>query len=290
MPLITFTGLPCSGKTTWAKKLISLLEAKIEDAKASNAPGHNYKIIYHSDETLGISHNTYMESNSEKHARGSQMSAVKRDLSRTTIVILDSLSYIKGFRYQLFCEAKGVVTPHCVVQVMNPLEKCLEWNANHDNKWEEHVISQLQMRYEEPNADSRWDSPLFTVVSDYEKESLPINEMWDALVLKRPPPPNAATLVKPTLGNNYLQDLDKRTQDVISKIIQHQQLSAVGGEVIIDAKEKLSIEMPSTSVSIAQLQRMRRTFISLNRMRSVDADRITPMFVDYINRSFDSEN
>lgn len=290
MPLITFTGLPCSGKTTWAKKLISLLEARIEDAKATNGPGHNYKIIYHSDETLGISHNTYVESSTEKHSRGTQMSAVKRDLSRTTIVILDSLSYIKGFRYQLFCEAKGVVTPHCVVQVMNPLEKCLEWNANHNSQWDEQLISQLQMRYEEPNADSRWDSPLFTLISDYENETLPIDEMWDALVLKRPPPPNAATLVKPTLGNNYLQDLDKRTQEVISKIIQHQQLSAIGGEVIIDAKAKLVVEMPPTSVSIAQLQRMRRTFISLNRMRSVDADRITPMFVDYINRSLDSEN
>ncbi|KAF7583939.1 Chromatin associated protein KTI12 family protein [Clavispora lusitaniae] len=289
MPLITFTGLPCSGKTTWAKKLIALLEKKIEEAKAGDQPGHNYKIIYHSDDTLGISHDTYKDSNLEKHARGTQMSAVKRDLSRTCFVILDSLSYIKGFRYQLFCEAKGVVTPHCVVQVMNPVEKCIEWNTNHDNKWDEEVISQLQMRYEEPNADTRWDSPLFSVVSDYDKETLPIDEIWDALVLKRPPPPNAATLVKPTSGNDYLQELDKKTQEVISKIIQHQQISSVGGHAVIEADQNLVVEMPSHTVSIAQLQRMKRTFVGLNRMRSVDIDRITAMFVGYINRSFSSE-
>lgn len=289
MPLITFCGLPCSGKTTWAKKLASSLEQKILDAQTDNAPGHNYKVIYHSDETLAIPHETYKESNLEKNARGTQMSAVKRDLSRSTIVILDTLSYIKGFRYQLFCEAKGVVTPHCVVQVMNPVAKCIEWNRKHDNPWDEEDIHQLEMRFEEPNADTRWDSPLFTLVSDYENEKLPLDEIWDALVLKRPPPPNAATLVKPTSGNNYLQELDKKTQDVISKMIQHQQLSAVGGEVIIDASQGAVIQMPATSVSIAQLQRIRRTFVSLNRMRSIDADRITSVFVDYMNRSLNSD-
>lgn len=289
MPLITFCGLPCSGKTTWAKKLRSLLEQKIADAQAENAPGHNYKIIYHSDETLGISHDTYRDSNMEKSARGTQMSAVKRDLSRSNIVILDTLSYIKGFRYQLFCEAKGVVSPHCVVQVMNPVSKCIEWNANHTNPWDADVIRQLEMRFEDPNADTRWDSPLFTLVSDYDQEKLPVDEIWDALVLKRPPPPNAATLVKPTSGNNYLQELDKKTQDVISKIIQHQQLSSVGGDVVVDAALKLVIHMPAAPVSIAQLQRVRRTFVSLNRMRSIDADRITSVFVDYMDRSLNSD-
>lgn len=174
MPLITFTGLPSSGKTTWAKELQRQLQKKIETAKESNTPGHNYNIIYHSDETLGISHDVYRDSNLEKHARGNQMSAVKRDLSRSNFVILDSLAYIKGFRYQLFCEAKGVVTPHCVIQVINPIEKCIEWNESEskENKWDQDLVHQLLMRYEEPNGDSRWDSPLFTILSADENEKL----------------------------------------------------------------------------------------------------------------------
>lgn len=292
MPLITFTGLPSSGKTKWAKKLQALLEDKIKSAKESNDPGHNYSIIYHSDETLGISHDTYTDSNMEKHARGNQMSAVKRDLSRTNFVILDSMAYIKGFRYQLYCEAKGVVTPHCVIHVMSSLETSLKWNSSNDegNKWDEDLIKQLSMRYEEPNNDTRWDSPLFTIMSDYEKETIPIDEIWDCLVLKRPPPPNAATLVKATSGNDFLQELDKQTLAVVSKIVQHQQLMSIGGDALIDKEKKLYVEMPASSVSIAQLQRIRRSYISLNRMRSVDIDRITPLFVEYVNRSLNNED
>jgi protein KTI12 len=110
--------------------------------------------------------------------------------------------------------------------------------------------------------------------------------MWDCLVLKKVAPPNAATLVKPTSGNNFLQELDQKTQAVISAIVQHQQIASIGGQVKV---EDMVIEMPAHAVSTAQLQRIRRTFVALNRMRSIDIDRITSLFVEYINRTFESE-
>ncbi|CCE86211.1 Piso0_005868 [Millerozyma farinosa CBS 7064] len=291
MPLITFTGLPSSGKTYWALKLKEGLDGKIEEAKRSQGPGSNYNVIYHSDETLGIPNESYRESSTEKHSRGSQMSAVKRDLSRSNIVILDSLSYIKGFRYQLYCEAKNVLTPHCVIHVVNPLDNCLEWNEKNiaEKRWDSELIKQICMRYEEPNDDNRWDSPLFTLASNVENEELPLDEIWDSLVLKKPPPPNAATLIKPATGTNYLQELDKRTQDVVAKIIQHQQLTNLGGQVIIDKEKNISVDLPPKTVTIAQLQRIRRAYVSLNRMRTVDPTRITPLFVEYLDRSLNND-
>lgn len=293
MPLVIFTGLPCSGKTTWAKKLVEQLEVRIEEAKKTSAPGYNYTVVYHSDETLGIDHKIYHDLTLEKHARGTQMLAVKRDVGRARIVVLDSLAYIKGFRYQLYCEAKGVGTPHCVVQVMSLEEKCIERNnerPENDLKWDPELISQLAMRYEEPNSSTRWDSPLFSVMTDEGNDTLAFNDIWEALVLKRAPPPNAATVVKPTSGNNFLQELDAQTSTVVSKICQHQQLFSVGGDVLIDKQENLVVEMPSTAVSLAQLQRLRRTYISLNRMRTIDVKRITPMFVEYVNTSLSKDN
>ena len=67
------------------------------------------------DQTLGLSRDVYKEARSEKDARAAEYSAVKRHLGRDTIVIADGLNYIKGFRYQLYCEAKAVQTPSCVV-------------------------------------------------------------------------------------------------------------------------------------------------------------------------------
>lgn len=73
------------------------------------------------DQTLGVSRSVYHTAKAEKDARAEEYSAVKRVLSRDDIVIADGLNYIKGFRYQLYCEAKAVSTPSCVVSGNNIL-------------------------------------------------------------------------------------------------------------------------------------------------------------------------
>ncbi|KAI3403793.1 KTI12 [Candida oxycetoniae] len=287
MPLVVVTGYPCSGKTTWAKRLKSELERRILAAKANSDPGYNYKVTYYSDETFGITHDVYGDSTKEKIARGSQISAVKRDLSKNNIVILDSMAYIKGFRYQLYCESKGMATSHCVLHVIAPLDKCLEWNAKvaQQVQWDVDIMKQLQMRYEEPNRDAKWDSPLFEV-THMEGDLLPMDEIWNALVLKKAPVPNAATTIQSTSDNSFLQELDRRTHEVISTVLQQQQLT--GGRVQID--KDLIVTIPMGTASTAQLQRIRRSFISLNRMRTIERDRIIPFFVDYLDRSLNNED
>ena len=69
------------------------------------------------DQSLGLSRDVYREARTEKEARATEYSAVKRALGKECIVIADGLNYIKGFRYQLYCEAKAVETPHCVVRL-----------------------------------------------------------------------------------------------------------------------------------------------------------------------------
>lgn len=138
MPLVIFSGLPCSGKSTRAESLRDKLTEKISQLQP-NEPGANYKVILHTDESLGITKEKYRESKTEKSLRGLQMSAVKRDISRNNIVILDSPAYIKGFRYQLHCEAKSLSTTCCVIHVMAPLNTCLEWNSKRSKIGRAHV-------------------------------------------------------------------------------------------------------------------------------------------------------
>jgi protein KTI12 len=142
------------------------------------------------------------------------------------------------------------------------------------------------MRYEEPNSDTKWDSPLFSALSQDPEETLPMDDIWNALVLKKAAPPNTATLVKPTSGNTFLQELDKKTQQVVSQILQQQQITS--GDVVIE--NGLVVSIPTGTVSTAQLQRIRRSYISLNRMRSIEIDRIVPLFVEYLNRSLNNDD
>jgi len=136
-------------------------------------------------------------------------------LGRDAVVVADGLNYIKGVRYQLYCEAKAVGTASCVVcvppfsrgflwvcgvygwqrewrltelkvHVGTPVEKCREINkrllddAEVDGGYEEDVFENLVYRYEEPNGMTRWDSPLFTVL--YDDAELPFEQIWEAIV------------------------------------------------------------------------------------------------------------
>lgn len=62
-----------------------------------------------------MSRTVYRDARPEKTARDAAMSAVKRVVGRDSVVIVDGLNYIKGYRYQLYCEAKAAQTGSCVV-------------------------------------------------------------------------------------------------------------------------------------------------------------------------------
>ena len=116
--LVLLTGYPSSGKSHRASQLVDFFKSKI--AANTALPAHDSRIsrlkVHHvSDQTLGLTRDVYREARSEKVARAAEYSAIKRLLGRDDIVVADGLNYIKGFRYQLFCDAKAVSTPSCVV-------------------------------------------------------------------------------------------------------------------------------------------------------------------------------
>lgn len=128
-------------------------------------------------------------------------------MSRDDIVIADGMNYIKGYRYQLYCEAKALLTPSCVVQIGAPADKCREWNKaitgqvdqaisvvkDGRKPYTEDVLDNLIFRYEEPNGMTRWDSPLFVI--PWEDKDVPGQDIWDAMVNAATIRPNQATVM-----------------------------------------------------------------------------------------------
>ncbi|KAF1945891.1 chromatin associated protein KTI12 [Clathrospora elynae] len=294
MPLVLISGFPSAGKSTRAAQLKEYCESKIASSTA-DARVSRLKVHLINDQTLGLSRSVYHSAKAEKDARAEEYSAVKRVLSRDDIVIADGLNYIKGFRYQLYCEAKALQTPSCVLHIGTPAERCRENNKklladeNSGGGYEEDDFENLIFRYEEPNGMTRWDSPLFIVVE--EDETPPCDQIWEAMVgsdgKMKVVKQNLATVLKPATEQNYLYELDKTTSDIVAQMLVYQKDHAGegGGEVAVQDVEK-PIELPATPMTLPQLQRIRRQFITMNRQHSFSKARIKEVFVDYLNAEF----
>lgn len=115
MQLILISGYPASGKTHRSNQLVEFFKSKIQ--ASSDARISRLKVCHINPQSLGLNRDVYQEAQTEKDARATEYSAIKRALGKDTIVIADGLNYIKGFRYQLYCEAKAVQTPSCVVRI-----------------------------------------------------------------------------------------------------------------------------------------------------------------------------
>lgn len=129
MPLIVIAGNPCTGKTTFANILVNHLKTKgIVHVDLVN------------EESLNITKQVgYQNSFHEKSTRSSLKSSVDHKLNADQYIIMDSLNYIKGFRYELYCSARTYRTPHCVVWIDCSEETALLLNQQKTDCYDEQV-------------------------------------------------------------------------------------------------------------------------------------------------------
>ncbi|MCJ1341968.1 hypothetical protein MMC31_000147 [Peltigera leucophlebia] len=291
MPLILISGYPSSGKTYRSRQLLDFFNSKISSSPDPRI--QRLSVCHVNDQSLGLQRSVYGESRTEKDARAAEYSTVKRALGRETIVIADGLNYIKGFRYQLYCEAKALQTPSCVIHVGTPVEECKQINTRLledpgvDGGYPQDVFNDLVYRYEEPNGMTRWDSPLFTV--PYEDEKPPFEDIWDAMIGSEGKPklvkPNQATVMKPAADQDYLYELGRITQEVLQIILDWQKDHQGEGGAELPLGDASIIQLPPNPVSLPQLQRIRRQFIQLNRQHELAKSGIRASFADYLDKS-----
>ncbi|KAM9311831.1 protein KTI12 homolog [Gastrophryne carolinensis] len=204
MPLVVLCGFPCSGKSRRALELKAHLEQN----------GRKVTII--GDHMLDIDKNAvYAESRKEKDLRGALRAEVERNLNKENVVILDSLNYIKGYRYELFCLIKHAQTPHCLIYCVTAPDISSAWNQDRhlNEQYTRDIFDALILRFEAPDSRNRWDSPLFTVQKD---DALPLEQICNAIFHRKAPPPNQSTQTQPLSSTNFLHELDKVTQEVVT--------------------------------------------------------------------------
>lgn len=140
MPLIVLSGFPCCGKTTFANRLrerllnedTTVLSSELIDKRL--LIDDDILLINEESERISKSQG-YASSLQEKSTRGILRSAVTQKLSKDKIIIADSLNYIKGFRYELYCSSRSFRTPHCVVWVDCDEQLSNSWNSSREDSY-----------------------------------------------------------------------------------------------------------------------------------------------------------
>ncbi|KAF9478639.1 chromatin associated protein KTI12 [Pholiota conissans] len=262
MALITIAGFPASGKSSRAHQLKAALDARIQ---GHDAPFKRVAIL--DDNALGLSRACYDESKLEKPARAALFTAIQRQLAPDTVLIVDSLNYIKGFRYQIYCAAREMKLRTCTMFVVANPELCRQWNSSRQdgNAYAEQTLDNLLVRFEEPSSMVRWDAPLFTVTSD--DDDVPAAQIWEAITKGNLKPPNSGTLAVAKAPADALHVLEQTTTALASAIMSASAAQPTGGLTIVATSSgiKASITLPARHITLSELQRLKRQFVTVHK-------------------------
>lgn len=286
MPLVIVTGLPGSGKSTRSERLRAFLEGRIPS---------DWRVLIVTDRSH-VNVDAMPSISEEKRRRSDFMSSIERLVDAKTVVIADGFNEIKGFRYQLYCMARSAQTPHCVLWCLCSEETshrrcCSSSNASAHS---EAFVADLCARFEEPNESTRWDQPLFSLIyraddpsltfeqqiaekqMDASAESEAFEGILESITGSTARPPTMATANalgsrKDVLTNSgsvaSLGLVDQWTQSVVVEFLSKYK-SAGGAPAVIHLDCDVSIRVSQT-VSISQLQALRRQYIKMYRQRPV---------------------
>lgn len=297
MALVLVCGFPASGKTTVSEKLRELLEGEGWEVQVvrdgEDSIGNDEKVAENGASSAGgnsLRAEMYRDSTMEKKTRARLRAATERALNGSRVVICDSLNYIKGFRYEMYCVAKTTSTRYCLVFCEQSDEACAKQDAKRAERDEDSygvgLCEALIRRFETPSERNRWDSPLHRVdISQPEWESK-LEEIRDS-ALKRGDKlaPTMATRVPEKVGADVLGTLDRLSREAEAVIVAEiQGGKGVGQKITVPGASKdVRLERKPR---VAELRNMRRSYLSLARMhppQGQSRQALLDEYVEYVN-------
>jgi protein KTI12 len=314
MALIMVSGLPCSGRTRRSKELAAEFERRLlaqEDASSvASTSRRKLRIVHLTNEDANVDRTAFATQLKEKPARAAFLSLGMRSVAKDAIVICDGGAglNIKGFRYQLWCAAREVGVRSVSILCVAHADTCrrrnrrrqrhTETNGTDEPAYEDNTFEEMLMRFEEPNAMTRWDAPLFVldcnavegVDEDQQEgswEDAPFDAIWQAVTKgDLAKAPDVVAPVRAT-SSNYLSVLETTTQLVLSAL---QTLAGSGALPEMGGLVKLAVawqQQPNATYSVdlylpagkrapatSMLQRLRRQFVKMHASSAASQNEI----------------
>ena len=143
-------------------------------------------------------------------------------------------------------------------------------------------LEDLILRFEVPNNQNKWDSPLYGIVTEG-ASSQELSNLFDSIlnVLNSTPnrPPSTSTLTTKPINPNSVQVLDHDTQAIVDIVLRHQQ-DQLPLVKFPGTSKTLALPRP---VTVATLSRVRRQFLHLNRLHPItEPEKIKSLFIDFL--------
>jgi len=219
--LIILTGLPASGKTTFAMKLALHLHQKYGDT-ATVIDSDRIR-----EEIPALSKEFIPEL--EPAVRRMTLDRVESALGAGLSVIHDDLNYYRSMRFDLVTCARKLQTPHALIQLATDKEICLKYNKDRGFKVPDDVIIKDSTRFDPPGEDP-WDTPIAVLkapdISDSDIELISEN-LIKLIDEYKPWTPNE----KNTHQLKRVEELDLLCRKVVSELFKNQRPKADGKEI-----------------------------------------------------------
>jgi tRNA uridine 5-carbamoylmethylation protein Kti12 len=245
--LICLSGLPASGKSTFAQKL------KTELKKAF--PAQEIKIVDPDIIRNSLIEGDEFDHTKEQFVREKSLLDIKNLLKDGLIVISDDLNYYSSMRHYLRAIAEDFNLPFFIIYISTPLDKCIKWNEKRGQPIPNEVIYKINRKFDYFTK-YEWDTP--DLIIDLSKPQN-IDIKFADFLLKIKKELNRRKIAKKEINldekgtyKSYNEKLDSLTRKMVSELLQNPQNHKYKNKIIrqrrIFIKNNLSPKLTESEI------------------------------------------
>lgn len=245
--LVCLTGLPASGKSTFAYKLKSILENKF--------PNYSVSIIDPDVIRKEITPDKF-DYKIEQEVRKNNLELVKKTLKEGHIVINDDLNYYTSMRHDLKKMAEDLNIKFIIIHISTPMDICLKWNENRGNPIPNKIIENVNNKFDSFGKYS-WDIPFakfdVSIMNNLDSsiEDLTQKIFQEVRFLKEVKEKKDFKAQQSNLTN---EKLDIITRDVVGDLLQNPKFHHLKKKIIKSRKVfvKINLNVPLDELEISK--------------------------------------
>lgn len=296
MLVVVLCGYPASGKSTVSSALEAefssrgILVDKISDGAVTSCLRTPHDADLYEQRSRS---DLYKDASAEKTTRAQLLAATERAVAPKTVVLVDSLNYIKGFRYELYCVSKANHAKYMVVYCQSGEQLCAQRDAARKDSYGNELLNALIRRFEMPEPRNRWDSPLVTIDCNAEITDEKCLVEWKNQMarvveagLDKAVPLRAtmATKVQRVAGADLLNELDRATRNAEAALVAALRTGAGPGDRLVVPGTSRAVVLPRRC-KVTELRGMRRAHIDLARLHpptNPSTQTLVDSYIDYV--------